>query len=324
MKRPYSFFSLALTLLLISCTANESAVVGTLERHRLALRAPVSQPVLKWHVAEGEQVSAGQLLVTLDPAVANAQLAAATAQLEQAQARLAEWVRGPRQESIQQARAAVDEAQAQLDRARDELQRIEPLVEQNLLSEAELNQAQAAKQAAAARVQSAQAALAAQLEGTTAEQLAQARAAVAAAKAQREQARIARDRLLIQAPVAGVVEALPFRIGERPPAHAPVAILLAAEPVYARVYIPASLRTELQLGDTAVIHLAGSDKTVPGVIRYIASDAAYTPYYALTEYDRGHLTWLAEIDVAASAESLPTGLPVTVTFPDSNEHNKNE
>jgi HlyD family secretion protein len=47
----------------------------------------------------------------------------------------------------------------------------------------------------------------------------------------------------------------------------------------------------------------------------VASEAAFTPYFALTERDRGHLAYLAEIDlVGETARELPTGLPVEVTF----------
>jgi HlyD family secretion protein len=47
----------------------------------------------------------------------------------------------------------------------------------------------------------------------------------------------------------------------------------------------------------------------------ISSEAAFTPYYALTERDRDHFSYLAEIDlVDEAARDLPTGLPVEVRF----------
>jgi HlyD family secretion protein len=50
-------------------------------------------------------------------------------------------------------------------------------------------------------------------------------------------------------------------------------------------------------------------------MRMISSEAAFTPYYSLTERDRKHLAYLAEIDlVGEEARDLPTGLPVEVTF----------
>ena len=44
----------------------------------------------------------------------------------------------------------------------------------------------------------------------------------------------------------------------------------------------------------------------------MSSEAAFTPYYALTERDRGHLTYLAKIDITEDRERLPDGVPVQV------------
>jgi HlyD family secretion protein len=58
-------------------------------------------------------------------------------------------------------------------------------------------------------------------------------------------------------------------------------------------------------------------KTYQGKVRYVSSEAAFTPYYALTQRDRSRLSYLAEIDFTeASAANLPGGVPVEVTFPD--------
>jgi HlyD family secretion protein len=51
---------------------------------------------------------------------------------------------------------------------------------------------------------------------------------------------------------------------------------------------------------------------IDGRVRWVASEAAFTPYYALTERDRGHLTYLAKIDIAEERERLPDGVPVEV------------
>ena len=47
----------------------------------------------------------------------------------------------------------------------------------------------------------------------------------------------------------------------------------------------------------------------------VADDAAFTPFFALTQYDRGRLSYLSKIDLTGDkAADLPTGLPVQVTF----------
>jgi len=50
-------------------------------------------------------------------------------------------------------------------------------------------------------------------------------------------------------------------------------------------------------------------------VRTLAHDAAFTPYYALTQHDRGRLSYLAEVDLeGANLDALPTGVPVEVRF----------
>jgi HlyD family secretion protein len=38
----------------------------------------------------------------------------------------------------------------------------------------------------------------------------------------------------------------------------------------------------------------------------------FTPYFALTERDRGHLTFEAKIAIEVTGERLPDGVPVEV------------
>ena len=52
-----------------------------------------------------------------------------------------------------------------------------------------------------------------------------------------------------------------------------------------------------------------------GRVRTVSSEAVFTPFFALTERDRGRLSYLAEVDlVEPRAAELPTGLPVEVRF----------
>ena len=68
-------------------------------------------------------------------------------------------------------------------------------------------------------------------------------------------------------------------------------------------------------GATVSVAVDGFESPFEGRIRLISAEAAFTPYYALTERDRGHFAYLAEIDLAdEGARDLPTGLPVEVSF----------
>lgn len=78
------------TLLLAACGGNEVQLAGTVERTALELAAPDAELVTALPVKVGERVDAGQVVVQLDPAVAEAELLAARASREAAEAGLTE------------------------------------------------------------------------------------------------------------------------------------------------------------------------------------------------------------------------------------------
>ena len=118
------------------------------------------------------------------------------------------------------------------------------------------------------------------------------------------------------APRAALVEALPYKLGERPTAGRPVAILLADGVPYARVYVPEPLRTNFTAGARVEATVDGYAERIQGTVRYVSAEAAFTPYYALTQKDRSRLAYLAEITLDdPAAQALPAGLPVQVFVP---------
>ena len=95
-------------LLLVGCTEAPPRVLGTVERDRLTLTAPVGELITQVNVVEGQQVKAGEVLIQLDTTSANARLALRQAELEQAKAKLSEAVTGARLEDRERAKAVLD------------------------------------------------------------------------------------------------------------------------------------------------------------------------------------------------------------------------
>ena len=89
-------------------------------------------------------------------------------------------------------------------------------------------------------------------------------------------------------------------------------IMLAGTQPYARVYIPEQLRVRVTAGVDATIYVDGLGDAIPGRVRWVATEPAFTPYYALTERDRGHLTYRAKIDIVEPRDRMPDGVPVQV------------
>lgn len=311
--------SLAATAILASLTtscdgAGSPPLVGTLERDRIEIIAEASEPIVALEVREGDHVAAGALLMRLETATATARAAAAASRSAQARHRLTELLNGERSEVIDEARARVAAARAAAQRDQLEFQRAAALLARGLGSQASVDQARAASDSAAAALRAAESALAVYLHGSRVEDIDQARAALAAAQAEERQLAVGDARLSVTATRAGTIEAIPYKLGERPPAGAPVVVLLADSPAFARVYVPEPLRSRLRAGQAAEIRVDGMEEPLPGRFRFISADAAFTPYYALTQRDRSRLSYLAEVEVTGpGAAGLPAGVPVEVT-----------
>jgi HlyD family secretion protein len=311
-KWPWIIAASALFMSACGSSSDNGRVVGELASDRIELTAESSEPVTEILVAEGDAVTAGQILMRQDAARGNAHLAEAEATLAQMQARLDELVRGPRREQILAARATVDGAVDELNFRRSDFARVQEIYNKQLASPDLLDRAKAALDTAEANVQLRRAQLQELLSGTTVEELAQAEQAVKQAAARRDLASIDVSRLEIVAPVNGIVDSRLFELGERPAPGQALLILLPGEQPYARVYVPENLRVQVKTDMPAIIHVDGLDAAIDGRVRWIASESAFTPYFALTEKDRGHLSYLAKIDIVENRERLPDGVPVEV------------
>jgi len=289
--------------------------VGTLERDRIDLIAEASEPIVEIAVREGATVEAGGLVLRLDPERIAAEVGQAVAARESAAARFSELENGPRIEDIAAARAAVAAAEATLKRATLDLDRVRRLRGDRVVAQAELDAAQAAFGEATAQRDRLRAQLDALLAGSRAEEIDQARAAVGQAEAAVIAARVRLRRLDVRAPVAARVDSLPYKLGERPAPGAVVAVLLAGTAPYARVYVPEALRVTVVAGGAATVRVDGLAAELHGRVRTVAAEPSFTPYYALTERDRGRLVYVAEIDLPeAAARELPAGVPLQVHF----------
>ncbi|HET7176060.1 MAG TPA: efflux RND transporter periplasmic adaptor subunit [Gammaproteobacteria bacterium] len=269
----------ALALLLSACGSDDALPLpGTLERDRIELVAEDQEPIVNIAVHEGDQVKAGQLILQLGDIRYLALLGQAQAARDQAAAR------------IPGARATLADAQKEYDRT-------ESLARQHNASQSSLDQARAT-------LDNAQADLNADLHAQS-----QAQASLA-------DTQISLDRLSVRAPRDGTVDSLPYHLGERPPMHAVVAVLLDASTAYAEIYVPEPLRARIQPGLAASLRFDGVDKPYTGTVRFVSQDAAFTPYNSLTERDRSRLAYLAKVYLdPAEVASLPSGLPVEVDFP---------
>jgi HlyD family secretion protein len=294
---------------------DESKLPGTLERDRVELVADANEAIISLPFGEGATVKAGDVVVVQDRELSASSLDAARADLAEAEARVEELKNGPRNTTIRAAVARRDAARVQRDNAVRERNRLLGLVARSLVSESEADRQSAVADAAEATLLEAEADLRELQEGTRAEQLAQARQAADRARATLQGQETSSGRLEVHSPISGTIDSLPFHLGEKPAKGETVAVLLATTAPFARIHVPEPLRSRVKVGTQATIAVDGIERAFQGRVRFIASEAEFTPYYSLTAADRSRLSFLAEVVIEdTDAASLPSGVPVEVTL----------
>ncbi|MBS0218889.1 MAG: HlyD family efflux transporter periplasmic adaptor subunit [Proteobacteria bacterium] len=299
---------------LSACRETAPAALGSLEYDRITVPAPVAERIVAIDVREGQHVDAGAVLMTLDTARGEAQVAAAQAEATRTQEALSELEVGPRREAIAQARAQLVAAQAQAVEAQTSYKRIAALGQGKYVAAIDVDRARASAQTATAQVQVAQQALDTLLNGTRDEEIAQGRSAAATASANAQYQKLTLDKSTLVAPRAGRIDSLPYKLGDQAPVGSPLVVMLADNAPYARIYVPEQQRANVKVGDALVVRVDGRSGEYKGRVRAIRNEASFTPYFALTGKDAARLSYLAEVQLGDDARDLPAGLPVSVSL----------
>jgi HlyD family secretion protein len=307
---------LLLLPLIVACAPDDSSqALGTLERDRVTFSATSNEIIRELPVKEGSQVKIGDILVRLDSTSQEAMLAQVIAQQAKANAYLTKLTNGERPEDIAVAQAKVTLATAKLTEANKNYRRKAELVSKNLISESEKDTALSARDSARAELDSAKEEFAKLTAGARVEDIEQAKAELDAAIANSAVQQQKLDELTIVSTRDGVLDNLPYNLGERVSVGSIVAVVQADNSPFARVYIPEPYRVKLTQGTSLQVHVDGVEQTYQGTVRWIANEPSFTPYYALTENERARLMYLAEIDLSDDAQNLPSGIPAQVDLP---------
>lgn len=307
---------LALLMFISGCEDNKTGLaLGTLERNRIAHTATVNEVVTELPIPQGTLVKKGDVLVKLDDRQQKAIVAKAKASVAEAQANLDKLRNGARPEEVASASAKLEGAQAALTESETAYQRAKNLISQKLVSQANLDQALATRDAKAAAVHEAEEALLLLTNGTRPEDLEIGKANLAMMEAVLASEIKKLEDLTIVATRDGRLDNLPWNLGERVTMGSPVAIVLAGIAPYARIYIPEPYRVKIKVGDSLPLHVDGLTETIEGTVRWISIEPAFTPYYALNQEERARLMYLAEVQLPSQYADLANGVAVQVELP---------
>jgi HlyD family secretion protein len=232
----------------------------------------------------------------VDIAVADADLATAQAQLEQAQRDYERIKDGPREADI-----AVLEAQIVIARQAYEDRINGPDPDELALAQA--------------RVESAKAALALAQSDTILEQLEVALAQVETAQAALSVIQIQLDKLVLTAPVGGIVLYRSVEAGEVVLPGRSAVTIGNLDNLTITVYVPEDRYGQIRLGDQALVAIDSfPGEAFTGTVIRIADQAEYTPRNVQTAEGRSTTVFAVDLSVDDPSGKLKPGMPADVNF----------
>lgn len=358
------------------CRPKEGATIactGTIEMTSVTVAVKAGGTVQRVLVEEGQAVKAGLLLAELDHDDLDAQLASAEAALEAAQVRVRQsrtnyqlareqsaaqtqqaeagvetasqrlrlTETGARRQELEMAQTAVDQARIQLDLARKNRARQQALFDEQLIAQAQLDQAVSQEELAEAQYQSAVSRLSLVQAGAREEEIAiaasqdrQASAGlslarsgektvnlrldeIALAEAQVRQAAAAVDLLRvllaqrrILAPVDGLIASQLVQAGETIVPGAGLFSLLDVNRPWLKVFLPLTQVERVKVGERVRITLdAFPHKVFLGKVVQIATEAEFTPRNFQTKEERVKQVFAVKIAVSNQDGLLKAGMP---------------
>lgn len=276
----------------------------------LAFRSPGRLASLAFD--EGTNVKAGDLLAEIDAAPYRDALAAATANVQSAEAELAKLRHGSRPQEVRRAEAALHQAEAVAAKVAADLTRQEGLAATGAASQKVLEAARSAQAESAAAVAAAQQTLSLQKEGFRSEDIAVAEARLASAQAVLAQAQTALDDTRLLAPSDATISSRLREVGSMVSSRDAIYTLSLRDPTYVRAYVSEKDLGRIAPGQKVRVKTDSSSKVYAGKVGFIAPKAEFTPKAVETTDLRTALVYRLRVIVDESGDGLRQGMPVTV------------
>jgi HlyD family secretion protein len=289
---------------------------GNIDVRQVNLSFMVGGRIETLAVDEGDPVSSGQVVATLDKRYFQDDLRLVRARRDNAAATLARLEHGSRPEEIAQARAQLGQQEATRERARANFKRGEELVSRGGISKEEIDQRREAVKIAEANVAYAQQVLRLAEIGPRQEDIEAARAQLGeqtAAVIQSERRLADSD---LAAPNNGVILTRAREKGAIVQAGETVFTLTLASPVWVRTYVSETDLGLIQPDMSAKVTTdTAPDRPYAGHIGFISPTAEFTPKTVETRELRTDLVYRLRVVVENPDGGLRQGMPVTVSLP---------
>ncbi|WP_242012248.1 HlyD family secretion protein [Pseudodesulfovibrio cashew] len=307
-----------LLIALAACSDSpENRFQGYVEGEYVYVSPAIGGTLERLMVQRGQSIARDALLFTLDRKFELAAVEEARHSLQQAQDNLANLEKGQRPSEIASIQAQLRQAKASANLAKIEFERRLKLIEEQTISQEELDRTRSDYEQKAQLVRQIGAELTTARLGARSDEIRAATAQVLQAEAKLKQAQWNLDQKQRTAPAAGFVFDTYYRPGEWVAASKPVVSLLPPENVEIRFYVPQNVVSRLKTDQEVSVTMDGRETPVPAHIYYISPSAEYTPPVIYSSESRAKLVFMLKARPApAEASGLHPGQPVDVTAPE--------
>jgi len=293
--------------------ADALTLYGNIDIRQVDVAFNVAGRIDTMAVEEGDTVSKGDLLASLDDERYRDAVDAARATVNARQAALARLQAGSRPEEIAQARARVNAAEGTWKTAQANLHRQKQLARDSYASAQALEDARAKEQTARGNLDALQQALTLAIKGPREEDIAQAKADLGAARAQLALAQHQLDDTRLRAPVEGTVITRVQQPGAVILANTPVYTIALSSPVWVRTYVSEPDLGRVEPGMAARITTdSAPERPYRGWVGFISPTAEFTPKTVQTPDIRTSLVYRLRVYADNPDGGLRQGMPVTI------------
>ncbi len=311
---PHAFLAIVLATIGTASCANGPTngtirASGHIEATEVRIAATVGGRLLTAPLDEGDRVSAGAVVATLDTTEREHLLARSRAERDAADAQLDLLLSGTRAEDLRRAEEQLAQARAERDAAERDLERLNGLAERGTATTKARDDAGTRLEVARRAVAAAQAELDKLVAGPRREEIAAARARRAAAAAQVAQLEYQISEGTVVAPTDGVLTHRVAEPGEVLGPGAPIAILTDLARPWLNVWIDEPNLSRIALGDIVEVRVDGQDEPFDGTVTFVSEVAEFTPKNVQTPSERASLVFRVEIGLDNSSGIFKPGMP---------------
>src|SRR5450631_3136961 len=294
-------------------SGSPTAIVGVVRGTEVRVEPEVNGQLLSITAEKGTRVHAGDVLARLSAVELTAQADQARAALASATANRNNVYAGVRREQVDSLKAAIAKASARLDYVQAQLTRTSTLARQSFESRQTLDQAANDVASGRADVAEAQANYDAAVAGPPREERAIADAQVEAAAAAVAVLERRLEKMILRAPVDGVVSVIAAEIGENVRAGQPILMVEAAGKQWLSFNVREDYLSGLTVGETVSVIRNGEGGAIKSAITELRPLGVFATWQAervIGDHDRNTLR--IRLDPLGEPADLEPGITVWI------------